>query len=255
MAEPSILDQSFNLTTLDGSTVEASTLEIQQLKHVAVTTATIFGIQFGLAFAVLAILLITSSPARFRTPIFYVNTVALVCDVFRCALQCAIQDSAVSNFVINSISAYDLPEVKNAQAMSIANTVFTLLLFISIEVSLVGQVHAIFAGTRETYHKAVLLVVVIVACLAVAFRVNLAFINISVVVRIDDISAYMLSAQTWAQFTANVTSVVSIGIISLIFAGKVARAIRARRMMGLKAFGALQIIFIISCQTLLFPGM
>lgn len=249
-----VLNQSFNLTGIDGEVIEATTAEIQQLQHIVVSSGITFATQLGLSVAVLAILLLTAGPTKFRTPSLHVNALALLCNVFRCALQCAIQNSALSNFVIQQTGAYQEPGVRDAQIMSVACTLFTLALFMFIEISLFIQVKAVFASVRERYRSAVLSAVAMVAVVAVGWRINLAIANIRVAADIADVTQTMLDAQTWAQFVANITSIISIGASSLIFSGKIAHAIYARRKMGLKAFGTLQIVFIVGCQTLILPG-
>jgi pheromone alpha factor receptor len=49
-------------------------------------------------------------------------------------------------------------------------------------------------------------------------------------------------------------AIISICVFSSVFCTKLGLAIRSRRSLGLKQFGAMQIIFIMGCQTLTIPG-
>jgi pheromone alpha factor receptor len=264
-ASPSILPagfdvyhQSFQLMNSDGEVETLTTGDIDAIRVTAVRTAIIFAVQLGASAILLLVLLLMTQGAKRRSLSWIFNVLALVCNVIRCTIQCTEMTGPFLNFVLLSMQEYGTASLGKHIRISIANSVMTTLVFIFIELALVTQVHVICAATMpQLWRVSILTFCGVVAMLAVGFRLNLMIRNCE---DTSNLGKGLLEtpessdALDWAQGTSNTMAIVSICIFSAVFCVKLGLAIRSRRQMGLKQFGAMQIIFIMGCQTLTIPG-
>jgi len=253
-----IFNQTFELIGPDGSTLAFSTLDIELVRLTAVRTAIIFATQLGASAILLLVLLLMTPGAKRRSLSWIFNVLALVCNVTRCTMQCLEMTGPFLNFVLIVTQEYGVAGLNRHIRLAIANNVITTMVFVFIELALVTQVQVICAAAMSSmYRIAILTFCGVVATIAIGFRLNLMIVNCRSTASLGTPHASeweLFERLQWAQSTNNVTAIVSICVFSAVFCTKLGLAIRSRRSMGLKQFGAMQIVFIMGCQTLTIPG-
>jgi len=253
-----VYHQSFQLMNSDGELEMLTTGDIDAIRITAVRTAIIFAVQLGASAILLLVLLLMTQGAKRRSLSWIFNVLALTCNVIRCTIQCTEMTGPFLNFVLLTMQEYGTASLGKHIRISIANSVMTTLVFVFIELALVTQVHVICAATMpQLWRFGILTFCGVVAMLAVGFRLNLMIRNCQDTANLGKgILGTPESGERldWAQSTSNIMAIVSICMFSAVFCVKLGLAIRSRRQMGLKQFGAMQIIFIMGCQTLTIPG-
>jgi pheromone alpha factor receptor len=253
-----IFNQTFEIIGPDGSTQTLSTLDIELVKLTAVRTAIIFATQLGASAILLLVLLLMTPGAKRRSLSWIFNVLALVCNVTRCTMQCLEMTGPFLNFVLIVTQEYGIASLNRHIRLAIANNVVTTMVFIFIELALVTQVQVICAAAVSSlYRIGILTFCGVVATVAIGFRLNLMIANSVSTASLGRPSTKdleLFERLDWAQSANNVTAIVSICVFSAVFCTKLGLAIRSRRSMGLKQFGAMQIVFIMGCQTLTIPG-
>ena len=253
-----VYNQPFELTGSDGVTTTLSTGDIDFIRVTAVRSAIIFATQLGASAILLLVLLLMTPGAKRRSLSWIFNVLALVFNVIRCTIQCTEMTGPFLNFVLLTLQEYGDVSLGKHVRVSIANSAMTTLVFIFIELALVTQVHVICAATiARLWRISILSFCGVVAMLAVGFRLNLMIRNCQETADLGKgIVATPENARKleWAQSTSNTMAIVSICVFSSVFCIKLGLAIKSRRSLGLKQFGAMQIIFIMGCQTLTIPG-
>nr|OQO29492.1 hypothetical protein B0A51_03020 [Rachicladosporium sp. CCFEE 5018] len=247
-------NQTFNLVDADGVTLwPTSTDDINTVKNLAVQTAIIFATQLGASAMLLCVLLVMTASSKRRSSAFIFNVLALVCNVIRCTIQCVEMVGPFMDFVLVVMQIYDVAGIHEAVAQSVTCSVMTTLVFIFLQAALIFQVKVVVMTAGRIQRVAILSFCCVISLLAIAFRLNLLVINCKNTINSRALSPEAVDAQNWAQSVSNICQIVAICTFSLIFVAKLGFAIRARRHMGLKQFGAMQIIFIMGCQTLFVP--
>lgn len=253
-----VYNQTFEIYTSSGELAYLSTIDIDNVRLTAVRTAIIFAVQLGASAILLLVLLLMTQGAKRRSLSWVFNVLALVFNVIRCTIQCTEMTGPFLNFVLVTLQEYGDASLAKHVRISIANSVMTTLVFVFIELALVTQVHVICAATMpQLWRLGILTFCGLVAMLAVGFRFNLMVRNCQDTANLakgilgDETSGHRLD---WAQSTSNIMAIVSICMFSAVFCTKLGLAIRSRHQLGLKQFGAMQIIFIMGCQTLTIPG-
>jgi len=253
-----IFNQTFELIGPDGTAQVESTIDIELIRLTAVRTAIIFATQLGASAILLLILLLMTPGAKRRSLSWIFNVLALVCNVTRCTLQCLEMTGPFLNYVLVVMQEYSMASLNRHIRLAIANNVITTMVFIFIELALVTQVQVICAAAMSSlYRIAILTFCGVVAALAIGFRLNLMIVNCQSTASLGNPNAEtweLFERLDWAQSTSNIMAIVSICVFSAVFCTKLGLAIRSRRSMGLKQFGAMQIVFIMGCQTLTIPG-
>jgi pheromone alpha factor receptor len=253
-----VYNQPFEIMDSQGEMQMTSTGDIDYIRVTAVRAAIIFATQLGASAVLLLVLLLMTPAAKRRSLSWIFNVLTLVCNVIRCTIQCTEMTGPFLNFVLLTLQEYGDASLGKHARISIANSVMTTLVFVFIELALVTQVHVICAATMpRLYRLSILSFCGVVAMLAVGFRLNLMIRNCEDIANLaNGTLATPKSTHNldWAQSTSNIMAIVSICVFSSVFCTKLGLAIRSRRSLGLKQFGAMQIIFIMGCQTLTIPG-
>lgn len=204
--------------------------------------------QVGATVVLLVVLLLITRDDKRTSPIFLLNAAGLALDASRNILQCLYFTGPFYSFYAQR--AGDFSHVPASQyRISIAGIVLTFLLLVALEASLVLQVRAVCVTLPRRHRRALTPLGALVALLAVAFRFAVTVTNAIAVVALDDYVAYY-----WLAAASNYVTMASIVFFSAVFVAKLAVALRQRRRMGLRAFGPIQVIFIMGCQTLMVPG-
>lgn len=253
IAGQGVFHQPFNILAPDGTIFTTSTDDVNRIRVTTVQTAIVFSSQLGACLVLLLVLLLMTSPAKRKSAAFIFNALALLCNVIRCVIMCVELTGPLLDFVVLLMQFYEIDGINQAIRESIADSVMATLVFIFIELALLTQVWVICLATTKQHRALVLGFCGTVSVVAIAFRIRLMVVNCANTANLMDYSVERAHAQNRAQWLSNIMGVISICVFSAIFCGKLALAIRSRRSMGLKQFGAMQIIFIMGCQTLFIP--
>lgn len=240
--------QSFTLLLTDGTPFNVSMPELDDFVLYNVQICINFAAQLGASLILLIVLLLIAKPDKRRAPIFIINALSLVLNVIRNVLQCVYFTGPFSE--IYAYFGQDYSRVpKSAYATSITAPVLTFLLLVCAEISLILQVRVVCVTLREIYRRAIFVLSVNIALLAIGFRLALCIENSK-----DIISLAPETALQWLTSAANIMLSISVCWFCAVFVTKLGFALVQRRKLGLAQFGPMQIIFIMGCQTLILPG-
>ena len=245
--------QTFRIKTPDGTTSFLMTVhDISAVQQSAVLQSACAGVQAGAGLILLVVLSLVTKNDKRRSMVFLLNSLALVFVVLRGIISLAVFNGPFYDFYRWALMYYE--GIGNAKAVSAAGEMMTFFLILMIELSLVLQVRIVLCNLSSIRRGIINVFNAFVAFVSIAVRFALAVLNINW-------NIAHVETQTQSQFTtlselasaANITLVISIGISALIFCAKLGFAIEARRSMGMKQFGPMQIIFVMGCQTMFTP--
>ncbi len=251
MAEAASFDpfaQSFALLMGDGTPFNVSLPELDDFILYNVQISINYAAQLGGSLVLFIVLLLLTKPEKRQSAIFIFNALSLVLNVIRNVIQCIYFTGPFSE--IYAYFSQDYSRVTRSDyATSVAGTALTTILLVCIEVSLILQVRVVCVTLRNAYRDAVTLFTVVVALLAIGFRLALCVRNAKdIVLTESEISLHWLSS------ASNIVFTVSICCVCAVFVIKLAYALDQRKKLGLGQFGPMRIIFIMGCQTLVIPG-
>ncbi|KAK2786719.1 hypothetical protein FQN52_007727 [Onygenales sp. PD_12] len=208
-----------------------------------------YSAQLGASLILVILLALLTSPEKRRSLIFALNASALVFNFARLLCMSIYFTTAFSMpYIYFSGEYFRVP--MSAYACSILGVVFSFLLVVAVEFSLVLQTQVICATLPEVRKYLLLGVSLVIALVAVTFRLVLTVQNTKFILNALDFSSYI-----WLQEATAITITISICFFSLIFITKLGIAINSRRHLGITRFGAMQVIFVMSCQTMVIPAI
>ncbi|KAI9802643.1 MAG: hypothetical protein M1825_002665 [Sarcosagium campestre] len=252
MASAPALDpfaQSFTLLLSDGTPFNVTLTDLDGFNLYNIRICINWASQLGATLLLLVVLLLLTKVDRRQSPLFILNVLSLAINVVRCLLQCLYYTGAF-NTAYAFFSA-DYSRVTTADyASSITADVFTLLLLICVQGSLIMQARVVCTTMMKIYRQAITAVSVIVTTLAVGFRLGLVIENSKAILNVEDFSHW-----EWLASATTITATVSICFFCAIFSVKLGFALYQRRKMGLRQFGPMQIVFIMGCQIMIVPAI
>ncbi|KAI4118498.1 MAG: hypothetical protein LQ338_007395 [Usnochroma carphineum] len=241
--------QSFTLLTGDGTAINVTIPELDAFILYSVQISINYAAQLGASLAFLIVLLLLTKPDKRKSPIFIINSAALVLNVLRTLLQCLYFTGPFSETY--AYFSLDYSRVSRSDyANQVAITVLNWLLLVCIEASLLLQVRVVCVTLLDIYKRFIYVFSTIIAGLALAFRLALCIEN----------SRYILSLKLefslqWLASATNITTSISICWFCLVFVIKLGFALDQRKKLNMGSFGPMQIIFIMGCQTLIIPAI
>ena len=251
MAMPAPFDpytQSFTLQASDGTSFNVSIPDLDYFVSYNNQICINYGAQTGASIILLVVLLLLTKPDKRSSPIFIINVSSLALNIIRNVLQCLYFTGPFTEAY--AFFSGDFSRVHTRDyATSVTATVCTLLVLICVEISLCLQTRVVCVTLRQIYRRTIFAASLVIALLAVAFRLALCIENSIYIVQAKvEGPLYHLASAT------NITETISICWFSAVFVSKLALALNERRKLGLVQFGPMQIIFIMGCQTLIIPG-
>lgn len=206
-----------------------------------------YSAQFAASLTLLIVVVLVTRPEKRSSAFFILNAIALATNVIRVILTMLyFTGPAFTAEVLLEGNVNVIPQ--RVYNISIAADVFDFFLAILVEASLVLQVRAICGSMDGRYKKAVIAVSATVAFVTVTL--HFAFLVVSCLV----ITHANFDGHGWLTALTTYWTAASICWFSAIFTTKLGYAVIQRRRLGLKQFGPMQIIFIVSSQTLIIPG-
>lgn len=206
------------------------------------------GVQLGATIITLIVLLMLTQPGKRHSPVFILNTSALTSNIVW--LVTSLVFFSTQWFEIYNIATGDFSDIPpSAYANGVIQCISENIMFACIYGSLVLQSNVIFTGARDLYRWIVLALTLTVSLVSYGFHLAQWVINME-----DIMSTQPNDNFEWLENINTIMITVTICVFSAIFIVKLAYAIRRRRRLGVKRFGPMQAIFIMSCQTMILPG-
>ena len=246
-------DQNFKLLYPNGQeSMTARMADIFLVQQQAVSQAITQAVQIGACIILLIVLLLVTRKEKLSSMVFLVNVLALLSVSLRGILALCVVTGPLYNFYRYEVGFYE--NIGNAKTISAAGEVMSCLVTIFIQFSLVFQVKIVCSGL-DTWKRIILIGINCVAALSSAtIRFSLMALNIKWnILHVQGETQIQFDTLGTLASATNITLVISIGVSSLIFTGKLWFAIHNRRQLGMNQFGAMQIIFVMGCQTMFTP--
>ena len=241
-------NQSFTLLLPDGTPFNLTVQDLETYNLYNVRISINYGSQLGASLLLLIVMALLTKPDKRRSPIFVLNSLALAFNFIRSLLQCLYFTSGFN--VPYAYFAGDFSRVPSTDyANSVAADIFTLLVLVVLEMSLVMQIYVVCATMKNSHRRGITMICGLVALLAIGFRLALVVENVKSILK-----AAAFRSWKWLASATNITATISICFFCAMFVAKLAMAMWERRKLGLRQYGPMRIIFIMGCQTLFVPG-
>ncbi|ODV91497.1 hypothetical protein CANCADRAFT_21396 [Tortispora caseinolytica NRRL Y-17796] len=246
MSDWTPMNQSVYYVLADGSLSVFSFLDADAFVHRLLYYSGLFASQIG-AGILMAIVILFKIRNKFSL-VFFLNELALVLLIIHCSLWLAYLTSNYTTFGVATAEYYEAITTSD-KATSIASSVMQYLLVLTVLLSLLFQARVVFAGSKK-------LQVQVTSLMAAMAVVVMAFWTYALVRNIQSILSLLDSDEhAWYWLTASSLYAAAIFLFSLIFCAKLFFAIRQRRVLGLRQFSAMHILFIMSLQTMIIPAI
>ena len=244
-----LFHQSFVLQESDGVNYTVTMDDLDTFTLYGRQISIVLGTQIGACMTLLVVLLILTKPEKRGSPIFIVNSLALIFDIIRSVLTCMYFTGPFEEVYAHYTQDYSHAQ-PNDYAESVTATVFTLLLLVCVQISLCLQAHVVCVTFCRSYRTAILAASMSIALLAIGFRFAFMVENCVLIIQ-----AVAEDSIEWLGSATNITTTLSICWFCTVFVSKLGVSLYQRRKLGMGHSGPMEIIFIMGCQTLIIPGM
>ena len=242
-------NQNVTMKYRDGSILEVPVSQLNIFVQYNVRVCINYGCQFGASLTLLVILLLLTHADKRSSVVFILNGLALFFNSMRLLFQ-VIHFETDFEKVYEYFSGDYSSVPTSAYIISIASTVFTTIVIVCIEISLVLQLHVVCSTLRRRYRRPLLIFSILVALIPITFRFLFMVINCKLIISLD----YM-GALWWVESATNISITVSICFFCVVFVIKLGFAIHQRRQLGVREFGPMKVIFVMGCQTMIAPAI
>jgi pheromone alpha factor receptor len=241
---------SQNVTFLAADGVTPINVTMNELNDFVVYTGDVcinFGNQMGAALVMLVVVILITKDSKRRSPLFLINCLTLCVAIVRSLLQALYYVGPWNNVYSEFVGDFShVP--KTSYATSIVAMFFNLFLLLGVELSLLMQTHVVCV-TLERKHKATVMGLSgIVSLAAISFRFALMVLNIRGTIDITWSISY-----TWVTMATLITETISIWFFCIVFVAKLGLTLSARKRMGLRKWGPMEIICIMGGCTMVVP--
>ena len=241
--------QDITMHHADGSEFNVPVILVDNFVQYCIRICINYGCQLGASIVLLVVLILLTRPEKRRSAVFWLNTLALVCNIAR--LFCQVFYFTGEFVRIYPYFAHDYSRATTASYTgSVLGVIFAFLIVVFMEVSLVLQVQVVCATVRRRYKKLLLAASILMAMIPIGFRFALTVVG--------SIHIMTLKAQDQYQWLESATTIVitiSICFFCTIFVVKLGFAIKLRKKLNVREFGPMKVIFVMGCQTMIVPGM
>ncbi|KAK9454444.1 fungal pheromone mating factor STE2 GPCR-domain-containing protein [Dipodascopsis uninucleata] len=240
--------QTSVLLTFDGEQYTIPSETLNEWMHVVAEMTMVFGIHLGSAGIIAIMLALLTKPNKRRTPVFILNEICLVLLCLRAGLYINYALGPFTTFV--HMFTDEIADISHqTYVRSAVTTVIPFFIQLFIELSLIFQVRVVF-DTHRRLQK------IVTICCGLFSTLVMGFYLAAIVQSVQAIMADReYSQRAWVYVTAKILYAVSISLFSAIFCFKLVLAIRQRRVLGLREFGPLQVILIMTTQTMIVPSV
>lgn len=244
-----LLNQNLTIITINGPS-EVPFSAIDAYYKYKILLATFFGIRVS-SCAVIAVMLLLIIKERTR-PIYICNLVSLFLLFMQSALYLQYLSTSYSQISTNFTGSFASVS-QNDINISVVDSVCQFMLVTSIQFSLFFQVRTVFPE-RTVYRKIAAGVTGAVAIICIVFNFLFIITRCASAVNpnktiFNSNSRFSLVLPSISQYTL----LASIVIACMVLVGKLLFAIRVRKILGCRQFGPLEIITIMSTQSMIIP--
>ncbi|KAF2759146.1 hypothetical protein EJ05DRAFT_334010 [Pseudovirgaria hyperparasitica] len=243
--------QTINITVVPEYETMSITLEDFSRWQLYATRACInYGSQFGASITLLILLLTLTKSDRRRSIIFITNCIGLTANAIRNLLQAVYFTTEYWNPYVYFTG--DTSRITTSiTAQSVTAAILPFIVYTCILASLNLQIRVMLTIATYRWQRIVIQCISLaLALVTLTFRFCLCAINAKAIVDNEITSGWQ-----WLPQACNILLTITICTTSLIFCGKLVCAIYQRRTIGLRAFGPLQVLLVMSLQTFLIPSL
>ncbi|ELR07441.1 hypothetical protein VC83_03123 [Pseudogymnoascus destructans] len=241
--------QNITIYTPDGTPVVATLPMINLFNRQNNEICVVYGCQLGASLIMFLVVLLTTRVSKRKSPIFVLNVLSLIISCLRSLLQILYYIGPWTE--IYRYLSFDYSTVPaSAYANSVAATLLTLFLLITIEASLVLQTNVVCKSMSSHIRWPVTALSMVVSLLAISFRFGLTIRNIEGI-----LGATVKSDSLMFSGASLISETASIWFFCTIFVIKLGWTLYQRKKMGLKQWGPMQIITIMAGCTMLIPSL
>ena len=241
--------QSFTFVGPEGVQMGSTMQILDEYRLYGIRIAINYACQVGATFMLLLVLLLLTKTEKRKSYIFILNASCLLLNTIRCVMLCTWVTSGYYNPY--TVLSGDYGNITSADSTTqTAQCVFTALLSITVLVSLCSQVWVVCITTPPLQRNIIMSVTTSLGCVAVGYRLASIYFNIKTTLARESTARYDGVASM-----AYVLQAASIWTFSCVFIYKLGYAMIKRRRLNMPQFGPMQVVFIMGCQTMLFPDM
>lgn len=241
--------QSFTLLMRDGTPFNVTIPDLDMFIMYSVQISINYAAQLGASLIFLIVLLLLTKSEKRKSPVFILNSVALILNFLRLLLQCLYFTGPFSETY--AYFSVDYSRIKGSDyATQITTGVLTFLLLACVELSLLLQVQVVCVTLRDAFKRLIYAFSAMIAGLALAFRLALCVENSKYILALEP----EVSLQ-WLVSASNIATSISVCWFCAVFVIKLGFAINQRRKLNAGSFRPMQVIFIMGCQTLIIPAI
>jgi pheromone alpha factor receptor len=242
------LEQNITLTASDGSTMDIPLPYFDEYVQEGVVSCINYGCQLGATIVTFVLLCLLTRSKKRSSIVFCLNVAALLLNMFRLICQVLIYTSAW--FETYAYFTGDISHVTRGDfTNSVLVSVMDALLQIVMEASLVTQTKVVSTNMSRWHKAAILAVSIGLAVSSIGFRMAQMVLESILIVENKPFDEYI-----WLQKVNTVLTATSIIYFSIVLICKLGYTIYRRKQLGVHQFNPMQIIFIMSCQTMIVPG-
>jgi len=244
------MNQDFTIYDSRGEEVVVNMNLVAQYSHNYTIQAIVSASQIGALAVILIMLLILTKPEKRRSPVFSLNVLALLFSIISQVLICQYYTNSWT-YPYTLWTRDPTFVTSTAKSTSIAAGIFTIFVVITLEISLVLQIHVVSITLTSVQRLSLIILSSFIAGLAISFRIIQTARNIS-------FNILQLASDPngkWLSQARDITLTISICFFSAIFTIKLFHSLYQRRKLGLEAFGPMQILFIGGLQTMFLPAI
>lgn len=241
--------QAFTLLMPDGTPFNTTVDDLTWFHTYTIKLAINRGVMIGACITMLIALLVLTKSEKRRSPIYFLNLGALILTAIRQVLVAVFLVGPFQNPY--AVVSGDFSRVKGIDySNSIAVPVLTTITLATILASLLLQVNVVCATIKRSYRIATVGVCFAAALVALGFQFAWMVINCK------NIMALVAWSDELARRQKSVygSLLAALLLFTLIFTVKLGLAIKKRHQLGMRGFGPMQVIFIMSIQTLILPS-
>nr|ABM91766.1 pheromone receptor alpha [Pneumocystis carinii] len=247
------VNQTVLLKNSKGDTIPFLLSDFDEFSLSRAQTSMIFSAQCAMSLLLAIVLILTSKREKRKTLLFFLNIGGLITVFIRACLQCAYLSGTWVSYSVQFLGEFELLSQKDFYVSIIASCI-PIFIILFIELSLLIQIRVVYATEKKlqiplTIAFSIIIIVVIIFWILAAVQNSMAVLSQT------HFGHSGLWGSPWPYTVARISFAFSIFIGCMVFIYKLLITIYRRHKMGVKEFGPLQIIFIMSCQTLIIPAI
>ncbi|KAG5436864.1 hypothetical protein PCANB_001617 [Pneumocystis canis] len=249
----SVANQTVTLLNSKGNEIQFLLSDFDMFSLSRAQTSMIFSAQCAMSALLALVLLLTSKREKIRTLLFFLNMSGLIAIFIRGCLQCAYLSGTWTSYSVQFLGEFGLLS-QNDFCISIVASIMPIFIILFIELSLLIQIRVIYA-TQKKLQMPLTIISCIITVIVLTFWIIAAIQNSIAVLSQTHFGNKSFWGAPWPYNAARISFALSICLGCLVFVLKLFFAIYKRHKIGIKEFGPMQIIFIMSCQTLIIPAI